>query len=88
MKKKDFMNILELAKHNEIGIAVAISMPWLPSEEIIINPPENVQEKIDYYQQAYDDDMKLNMNENIRVIGAFGVEGEKFDFIYESLTNN
>lgn len=39
-----------------------------PASEIIINPIENAKMKRDYYDRAYDENLKL-MNAPIRIVG-------------------
>ncbi|WP_226035718.1 hypothetical protein [Aquibacillus saliphilus] len=41
--------------------------------EIIINPKENFQAKLDYYAKAYDNDLTLKTNKNIKIVN--------FDFV-------
>ena len=36
--------------------------------EIIINPKENFQSKLDYYAEAYNNDLTLKSNSNIKII--------------------
>lgn len=36
--------------------------------EIIINPKENFESKLHYYSQAYNEDLTLKNNENIKII--------------------
>lgn len=43
--------------------------------EIIINYRENFESKLNYYQQAYNEDLTLKANSNIRII--------HFDFVEE-----
>lgn len=50
-------------------------------EELIINRPENVQEKLNYYLNTYDDCLCLKTNGNIS-IKSFG-HGCKEDIISE-----
>lgn len=41
--------------------------------EIIINPKENFQSKLDYYAQAYGEDLRLKANTSIKIV--------RYDFV-------
>lgn len=51
---------------NYIGIKV--SLQNAPEPEIIINPATNIQSKLEYYQKAYDDSLRLLHCKDIRII--------------------
>jgi hypothetical protein len=51
-------------------IAVKIKMPGLENPEIIINPKSNFDEKLKYYKQAYDENLHLKANPEIKIISA------------------
>lgn len=42
--------------------------------EIIINPKENFESKLAYYEKAYNDDLTLKNNPNIKIIDYTFVE--------------
>ncbi|UNY40030.1 hypothetical protein KLEB273_gp082 [Bacillus phage vB_BauM_KLEB27-3] len=44
------------------------------SPEIIINPKENFESKLAYYEKAYNDDLTLKNNPNIQIIDYHFVE--------------
>lgn len=46
---------------------VEIEMEGFPKPEIIINPAENFEEKLRYYQKAYTDDLVLKTFNGIRI---------------------
>ena len=47
-------------------------MPDLPSCEIICNPYENLDKKLEYYLKAYNDNLTLKTFDKIKII-AFGM---------------
>ena len=67
MKKEKFLENLDKAITKGWGIKVYVNMPDLPKEEIICNPPENVSGKRRYYDNAYDDAMKLKTFDQISI---------------------
>jgi hypothetical protein len=60
---------------NEFGeikkMVVAVKLPT-GATELIINT-ENIDSKFNYYITAYDDDMKLNSNSAIAIVGCLFV---------------
>lgn len=48
-------------------MVVAVSINGA-SPEFIINKKENFEKKMEYYQQAYDDNLRLKYNSDIRII--------------------
>lgn len=37
-------------------------------EEIIINKPENVEDKLNYYKNSYNEELELKTNTNIKIV--------------------
>lgn len=65
--------------------AIAVSIPNLEKPEIIVNPLENIEEKMNYYLSNYDDELKLIHNPAIQIVGiTFGDSFEEIekDLIY------
>lgn len=63
--------------------AVAVRLPDLEKPEIIINPKDNLPEKIKYYLKNYDDELKLIHNPAIQIVGI--TFGNSFEEIEEDL---
>jgi len=71
MTRKQMFNIVfNKALEKGTGLLVKIEAPNMPDYEIIINPPKNVPTKIEYYNEAYDDEMKLKANNKIKMVTA------------------
>lgn len=68
MKKDVFMNSLDSALKNDKGIEVWVKHPDLEDFEIIMNNRNNVKEKKNYYDKAYDEDMKLKSFPSISIV--------------------
>lgn len=49
-------------------VAVKIEMNGFPSPEIIINPIENAESKLKYYQNIYDENLNHKHAKGIRII--------------------
>ena len=50
------------------GIEILIEMPDLPNCEIICNPYENLDKKLEYYLKAYNEDLTLKTFNKIKII--------------------
>lgn len=48
-------------------------------DEFIINPHHNILDKLKYYKEAYNNDLTLKSNPNIRIVGI--AYGQNFDEI-------
>lgn len=71
MTRKQMFNIIfNKVLEKGTGLLVKNEAPNMPDCEIIINPPKNVPTKIKYYNEAYDDEMKLKANNKIKMITA------------------
>lgn len=60
MNKSTFIGIVKIGiKRNKNFMVVKISTSGNPAPEIIINSAENFNQKVDYYLNAYNDEMEL-----------------------------
>lgn len=68
------MNTLEnhAAKcvENNTELTVLIDMPGFESPEMITNPPENIEKKIEYYKATYDENCNHKHAKGVRVIAV------------------
>ena len=68
MDKTEFLNKVDKAIKKGWGIKVYVTMPNLPKPEIICNPHENIENKKDYYNEAYNDQMELETFNQIQIV--------------------
>lgn len=76
--------IFDLA--NQLGInyiGVKIQMQGFDEPEIIINPKENFESKLEYYKKAYNEDLTLKTFNGIKIIGC--ESGDNFQEIQDWL---
>lgn len=60
MTKQDFISVInDGMNRGKIFLAVKIETEGNPQPEVILNPAENIREKIKYYRHAYNDAMEL-----------------------------
>ena len=69
---EELENAFKKCKELKRGIEILIEMPDLPSCEIISNPYENLDKKLEYYLKAYNDNLTLKTFDKIKII-AFGM---------------
>lgn len=75
MKKTLTMTDLESVFNQAIGlgvnyIGVRIQMQGFDEPEVIINPKENFESKLEYYKKAYSEDLTLKSFNGIKIIGC------------------
>lgn len=86
MKKSEMKNMFESAKKEKAAyVAVLIQTEGESKPEIIINSGENIESKLKYYMEAYDDDLKFiseKKEKDIRMIGvAQGNSLEEIEYL-------
>jgi len=64
-------------------IGIKIHMDGFPLPEIIINPNANFDKKLEYYKNAYNDDLTLKSFNGIKIIGFS--YGDSYEEIEEDL---
>ena len=71
--KADLIELVDQFLEGEIAaedsIAVFFELPGLVAPEVIVNPRANVSKKLEYYTAAYNDDLQLNNNNAVKIIG-------------------
>ena len=76
-------NLVECFKkakeHDYTYVGVKIAMEGFPNPEVIINSKGNFDKKLEYYQNAYNDDLTLKSFNGIKIIGF--TYGDDFDSI-------
>lgn len=76
------MDVLEAAfadaKNVESNfVAVKIQMDGFPEAEIIVNPFENIDSKLEYYKKTYDENCNHKFAPGIKIVDvAFGCDWE------------
>ena len=83
---KDLIECFNKAKEYDYTyVGVKIAMDGFPQPEVIINSKSNFDKKLEYYQNAYDEDLTLKTFNGVRIIDF--AYGDDFDTIeFELLT--
>lgn len=73
--KKEFLWVLDYCIEHDIKFFIIAVSGVGTKEEMIINPRENFEEKREYYDKTYDENMVHKHNPNIKITYAAGSEG-------------
>lgn len=74
------INCYKRAKETDAKyIAVVLSMEGYEGYEYIINPKENFDTKLAYYQSTYDNELKHKFANDIRIVDIY--YGDSFELI-------
>ena len=67
MTKEQLINIFMEAKKNKCDICVELTIPSQNDTEFIVNKNKSIENKLKYYLETYDDELKHCRNNNIRI---------------------
>lgn len=74
LKKRELIDIFKEAKKNKCDVCVEVTIPGQEDTEYIINKNKSIDNKLEYYAQAYDDNLVHAYNDEIRIVNAFGLD--------------
>ena len=69
MKMKDLEFAVEMAIKESKSLSLLITLPGLDSPEMITNPVENLEKKLEYYKSTYDDNLEHRHAKGIKIVG-------------------
>jgi hypothetical protein len=74
LKMKNLINCFNTTNEQQFNwVAVLVKNINSEGEELIINPYVNFDDKLEYYQKAYTDDLVLKTYNGIKIVGfTFG----------------
>ena len=73
-RKEDFFNLYNKYKDNTNFMVIGIEMPDLKSHELIVNHKSNFEEKMKYYDSAYDENLIMIKNRDIKIVSFIFAE--------------
>lgn len=86
MKKEELINIFDTALETKMDIAVEITVPGQETSEVIVTRAENLNNKLEFYKKAYDENGVHCMNSEVKIIDARCVDFFKYyDNPYKSI---
>lgn len=66
-RKEDFFKLYDKCKDEANFMVIGIEMPELESHEFIVNHKSNFEEKMKYYDSAYDEELVMTRNRDIKI---------------------
>ena len=73
-RKEDFFNLYNKYKDETNFMVIRIEMPELESHELIVNHKSNFEEKMKYYDSAYDENLIMIKNRDIKIVSFIFAE--------------
>ncbi len=68
-KMSDLEFIINQAKNLKVNLGLFIEMSGFEKPEVIVNPPENLDKKLEYYKVTYNENLEHKNAKGIRIIG-------------------
>ena len=68
-RKEELEKVFTEAKNKGMDIGVEVTVPGQEDTELIINRNSSIDNKLSYYMGAYDDDLNLNANQEVKIVG-------------------
>lgn len=73
-RKEDFFKLYDKCKDETNFMVIGIEMPELESNEFIVNHKSNFEEKMKYYDSAYDEELVMTRNRDIKIVSFMFAE--------------
>ena len=70
MTREELINVFNDAKKSKTDIYVAVTIPGQNDYEYIVNKYKSLDNKLEYYCKAYDENCVYCMNNQIRILDA------------------
>lgn len=70
MTREELKKIFAQAKESKLDVYVAVTIPGQDDVEYIVNKNKSLDNKLEYYCKAYDEDCVHCMNNQIRIVKA------------------
>jgi len=74
MTRKDLINAFNTAKDNRLDICVKVTIPGQKECEYIVNKLDSLDNKLEYYCKAYDENCVHSMNDKVKIVDAFPID--------------
>ena len=73
MNKENLISIFDTAKLTKMDIAVEVTIPGQETTEVIVNRYENLDNTLEFYKKAYDENCVHCMNKEVKIVNAWCV---------------
>lgn len=74
MNKEKLKKVFDIAKENKLDVAVELTLPDREEPEIIIVKNSNLDYKLEYYLNVYDDELRHIANSKIQMINVYQID--------------
>jgi hypothetical protein len=71
MSMQDLIHIFGMAKENNSNVCIELTVPGREATEFIITVNDNLDYKLKYYKENYNNNLILNRCEAIKIVNAF-----------------
>ena len=78
MDRECLISIFDTAKLTKMDIAIEVTIPGQETTEVIINRNENLDNKLEFYKKAYDENGVHCMNKEVRIVNAWCINFFKY----------
>lgn len=78
MKRENLISIFDTAILMKNDIAVEITVPGQETTEVIVTRAENLNNKLEFYKKAYDENGVHCMNSEVKIVDAWCVNFFKY----------
>ena len=68
-KMSELEFVVKTAINSKQSLGLLIEMPGFESPEMIVNPVENLEKKLEYYKSVYDENLEHKNAKGIKIIG-------------------
>ena len=68
-KMSELESVMKTAITSKQSLGLLIEMPGFESPEMITNPVENLEKKLEYYKNTYDENLEHKHAKGIKIVG-------------------
>ena len=77
MNKKELKEIFDYARANNLDVAIELTVPTRKATEVIIVKQDNLDYKLKYYEDNYNEKLELERCTDVKILNAKAI---KFEF--------
>lgn len=77
VNKEKLKEKFKYAKENDLGIAIEVTVPTRQDSEIIITKNSNLDYKLDYYLNNYNDNLELETCKDVKILSIKTISGNE-----------
>lgn len=74
MTREELIEKFKIAKQEKLAVAIELTVPGSEYSEIIITRYENLDYKLNYYLEAYNDSLELERCKDIKILSVKTVD--------------